>query len=393
LPAGTVSVGDVLEVAGAGRVRVRGLQALGRPAQSVSGVARVALNVVADDLAGVDRGGVLVSPDRWWSAALVDVRLVAGAGEVPERPLLHVGATSETVHARPLGENLLRLRLDRALPLRVGDRVLLRDPGSRRLWGADVLDPAPPPLRRRGAARARAAELRAARPGDAVDEVRRRGLVRVGELERLGIGVDPGRLQAAGVVVAGGWALSRDRAAEATERVRHAVAEHERASALAEPLSLTVLADRVGLPSADLVARVVPAGLEVGNGRVSGSRRSGLPPQVEAAVKAVLDDLAEAPFAAPPADRLRELGLDGNAVAAAARAGLLFRPAPGIVLPPDGDRLAVRWLAELPQPFTTSQARQRLGTSRRVVLPLLEHLDRAGLTRRLPDDRREVTGR
>jgi selenocysteine-specific elongation factor len=29
-------------------------------------------------------------------------------------------------------------------------------------------------------------------------------------------------------------------------------------------------------------------------------------------------------------------------------------------------------------------------TSRRVVLPLLEHLDRARLTRRLPDDRRVV---
>ena len=39
---------------------------------------------------------------------------------------------------------------------------------------------------------------------------------------------------------------------------------------------------------------------------------------------------------------------------------------------------------------TTSAARQDLGTSRRVVLPLLDRLDRAGLTRRLVDDRREV---
>ena len=41
-------------------------------------------------------------------------------------------------------------------------------------------------------------------------------------------------------------------------------------------------------------------------------------------------------------------------------------------------------------PFTASEARSRLGTSRRVVLPLLEHLDRVGLTRRLPDDRRLI---
>jgi selenocysteine-specific elongation factor len=47
-------------------------------------------------------------------------------------------------------------------------------------------------------------------------------------------------------------------------------------------------------------------------------------------------------------------------------------------------------LARLEQPFTTSDARQRLGTTRRVILPLLSHLDRQGRTRRLPDDRRSV---
>jgi selenocysteine-specific elongation factor len=62
------------------------------------------------------------------------------------------------------------------------------------------------------------------------------------------------------------------------------------------------------------------------------------------------------------------------------------------VLLPGADLLAAKWLAELPQPFTTSEARVRLRTSRRVVLPLLAHLDKAGLTRRLPDDRREVAG-
>ena len=49
-------------------------------------------------------------------------------------------------------------------------------------------------------------------------------------------------------------------------------------------------------------------------------------------------------------------------------------------------------LAQLPQPFTASEARAALGTSRRVVLPLLDHLDRARLTRRLPDDRRTLPG-
>ncbi|WP_216592346.1 SelB domain-containing protein, partial [Verrucosispora sioxanthis] len=42
------------------------------------------------------------------------------------------------------------------------------------------------------------------------------------------------------------------------------------------------------------------------------------------------------------------------------------------------------------QPFTLSAARQALDTTRRVAVPLLELLDRRGLTRRLPDDARVV---
>ena len=107
----------------------------------------------------------------------------------------------------------------------------------------------------------------------------------------------------------------------------------------------------------------------------------------------MLDGLAGAPFAAPDGERLRELGLDARALAAAARAGLLLRIADLIVLAPGADKEAARVLAELPQPFTTSQARQALGTSRRVAIPLLEYLDRARVTERLPGDLRRLRPR
>jgi selenocysteine-specific elongation factor len=55
------------------------------------------------------------------------------------------------------------------------------------------------------------------------------------------------------------------------------------------------------------------------------------------------------------------------------------------VLLPGADGRAAALLARLPQPFTVSQARTALDTSRRVAVPLLEHLDRAGLTERLDD--------
>jgi selenocysteine-specific elongation factor len=59
--------------------------------------------------------------------------------------------------------------------------------------------------------------------------------------------------------------------------------------------------------------------------------------------------------------------------------------ADGIVLLPGADARAVELLARLPQPFTVSQARQALNTSRRVAVPLLEHLDRKGLTERMDE--------
>jgi selenocysteine-specific elongation factor len=50
----------------------------------------------------------------------------------------------------------------------------------------------------------------------------------------------------------------------------------------------------------------------------------------------------------------------------------------------------MRVLASLPQPFTTSAARQALNSTRRVAIPLLEHLDALGWTRRLDPGHREI---
>ena len=55
-----------------------------------------------------------------------------------------------------------------------------------------------------------------------------------------------------------------------------------------------------------------------------------------------------------------------------------------------GKSTALRLLAGLEQPFTLSAARQALGTTRRVAVPLLEHLDSRGWTRRVDGSLREV---
>jgi selenocysteine-specific elongation factor len=129
------------------------------------------------------------------------------------------------------------------------------------------------------------------------------------------------------------------------------------------------------------------------DGRIVGPAGVGLPAEIRAGVEAVRADLAEAPFVAPEAYRLAELGLGRRELAAAARAGALLRVADGIYLLPGADSAAAAVLAGLPQPFTLSEARRALGTTRRVAVPLLELLDARGLTRRDPDDRRILAPR
>ena len=170
LPAGTVRNGQELLLSPSLQsVRVRGLQALGEPADQVAGVARVALNLrgVPADLPA--RGMALIEPDRWTLATELDVRITPPAADpqpkFPPELVLHIGAARSRARLRILGTAGLaiyaRLRLRDPLPLHVGDRVLLRDPGAAGLaiYGATVLDPAPPPLARRGAGAAAVREL------------------------------------------------------------------------------------------------------------------------------------------------------------------------------------------------------------------------------------------
>ena len=134
LPAGTVRVGDTL-ADGDRLVRVRGLQALGQDTDAVSGTARVALNLTGD-VDGIARETVLTTPDAWHRTEVVDVRLRPGPGAgdagPPLAPQLHVGAADVAVRHRPLGDprgGIARLTLERALPLRVGDRHAAAGPG------------------------------------------------------------------------------------------------------------------------------------------------------------------------------------------------------------------------------------------------------------------------
>jgi selenocysteine-specific elongation factor len=461
LPAGTVRNGQELLLTPSSRsVRVRGLQALGEPADEVSGVARVALNLrgVPADLPA--RGMALIEPGRWTLTTELDVRITARTADpqpkLPAELLLHIGSARTQARLRILGPAnppstadgqapdsraggdqapaaiYARLRLRDPLPLHVGDRVLLRDPGAAGLaiHGATVLDPAPPSLARRGAAAA-VREL-SAWPDTpaAADLLRRHKLMRAAELTAAGVTSQP-------APVAGDWLADPVHWSGLRAELAAAVIGFCARDPLAPGMPAEAAREALKLPSRDLVVALVagdvvqdggylrvaqageatppaqpppalpspprpavrtsasaaPGGASAIGASASAARATAagrFPPAIASAVQTVLDDLARDPFAAPDGERLRALGLDTKALAAVARAGLLLRVADTVVLAAGAGPEAARRLAELDQPFTTSQARQALGTTRRVAIPLLEYLDRARVTERLPGDLRRI---
>ncbi|MBT9257457.1 SelB C-terminal domain-containing protein [Phycicoccus sp. MAQZ13P-2] len=378
LTAGTVRPGDLLEVEGR-PVRVRGVEALGRPRDEVSAPARVALDLGGRAPEGVRRGAQLVSPGSMLTPAEVDVRL-RPEDRPPRQPVLHVGSDHVEVRVRPLAGDVVRLRPARPLPLRVGDRAVLRDPGSRRIWGVEVLDPAPPALDGRGAAAARARALAGA-VGTTADEVTRRGAVTRDLLRRLGAHGEP----PSGSVVAGDVVVAPQRA----QALRTHLVDAVRAGG-PDGLAPAAAARAAGLDDPGVVEALLAPPLCLRHGRVVLDEHGSPAAEDATALDALAADLADAPFAAPTAERLRELGLVGPRLDALVRSGHLERAGRGVVLLPGATEEAVRRLAALSQPFTVAQARAALGSSRRVVLPLLAHLDAAAVTVRLPDDTRRL---
>lgn len=389
LGSGTIRVDDTLQLQGKS-VTVRTIQSLNRPRSAVGAVARVALNVRGVARDQVRRGNVLLSPDAWHWTSTLDVRLAADAAELPADLVLHLGTAAVAVRVRALDRRHVRLALHQPLPVQAGDRAILRDPGRQAIAsGVLVLDADPPSLGRRGAAAARAAELAVAteRP-DPVAEVRRRGAVRADVLGALGISeVEPG----AEVRRVADWLVSASCWQRWLAELGGALDRWTGTHPLEPGMPAEALRRTLAIPDLQLLPPLIEqAGLLSRDGRVARPGRSSSLGAAEAAVASVERRLSKTPFAAPDLNELAALRLGRRELAAAERAGRLLRIAEDVVLLPSAPRLAAQRLAGLAQPFTLSQARQALDTSRRVAVPLLEYLDAEGYTERLDAQQRRL---
>lgn len=406
--AGTVVTGTLLAgkltkdarllVVGEGRdpreVTVRALESRDTSTDVIAPVSRAAVNLRGVPAGDIRRGQALIAAGDWPMATVLDVRRVGSSAleELPERLNVHVGTATVPARVRRFDETHSRITLNWPLPLIVGDRLLLRDPARQLvIGGVHVLDPDPPGLQRRGAGARRTAALAAMPPeGDVLAKVIHLGVVQPDYLRRLGL-LGPDAAPPPDVRALGGWWVHGPAYDDWRQRLRALVEADAERDQLTPGVSQGAVRDVLGSAAARFIDRLVAdAGLEQHNGYVRLPRARADLGRAEAGVAKLEARLSADPFQAPLAGDLVELGLGVRELAVAEQARRVFRLQGGVVLLPSAPTLAVERLAQLPQPFTTSQARQALGTSRRVIIPLLEYLDGRGLTRRIDEDHRKV---
>ncbi|ODS91046.1 MAG: selenocysteine-specific translation elongation factor [Comamonas sp. SCN 65-56] len=398
LASSTLTKGDSLLLTRHGgtprAVSIRGLESREKAAGVLYPVNRAAINLRGITATEARRGQALIAPDTWHMAAAMDVRRICGVAldAAPAQVIAHIGTAAVPARLRSLGSDHARITLAWPLPLTVGDRLLLRDPGRHLvIGGVNVLDPAPPALLRRGDSRRRTQAL-AAMPlaGDVQAKVAERGAVAADELQRLGL-TDANAVPPPEVHVRGPWWVHQPTYDAWVRQLRALVEEDERRNPLTRGVSEGAVQSVLAPCAAPFIAQLVKdGGLELHEGHIRQPHARLHLGRAEAAVGTLEARLTAQPFNAPLADELTALALGTRELAAAERAQRVLRFPGGVVLLPSAPRQALQRLTQLPQPFTTSQARQALGTSRRVAIPLLEYLDRKGLTRRVDDDHREV---
>lgn len=362
---GPVAVDDaVLVEPGHRAARIRGIQTLGRPVDSIGPGNRVALNLGGIGHTELARGDAVVAPGRWHTTDRFDARLDVLASldhDVSRRGahLLYIGSREVPVRLRVLGHDELapgtsgavRIFSPVELPLLPGDRFVVRESGrDETIGGGEVLDVAPVlPASR-------------ARPDRSVDRViAERGWIDADELELLtGERIDP---------TVGSWVVSPAELDKVLATVARSVDE-------AGPLGL----DTAALDERHRAALGLLDDVTVDAGRARRTDQA--------------DPLADHPFLAtarearftPPGPD----GIDRSELRELIRRGLLVER-DGIVFHADAITdaalAAAALLAARPSGFTVSEYRDHVGVTRKHALPLLNELDGRGVTRRRGDVR------
>ncbi|PYP60075.1 MAG: selenocysteine-specific translation elongation factor [Gemmatimonadetes bacterium] len=410
---GTVAAGASVRLLPLDRdVRVRSIQVHSQDAEQAGPGRRTALALVGVDKDEINRGQVAVTGTGWAPTSTLDVALellptVKKPLAVRTRIRVHLG-TAEVlgrvaqVRAIAPGEqSVARLLLERPLVARGGDRFVIRSFSPvTTIGGGVVLDPYPPRRPRvseRGLAAGRPPAERLAR---FVEEAGLAG-VRVGDIAvRAGVlPADVATTIAAagkGILSVGDVLVARRAISTEVDRLTAVVAAHHDEHPLDAGLSLQALRAGVSAPAAvlDLLVEhgVKKQAWELAEGGAV-VRAPGWRAQVGDAGGRLARRLAEARWQLPTVAELQREFSDPSVPALLAH---LARE--GSVERVDQERYALKQaleefrraveetLRELGT-ATPAQFRDRLGLTRKYLIPLLEWADRRGITSRKGDTR------
>tara|TARA_B100001778_G_scaffold119084_2_gene97815 strand:+ start:669 stop:2393 length:1725 start_codon:yes stop_codon:yes gene_type:complete len=137
--------------------KIRSLQSHDEQISSIGPGSRVAINLANIDHRSIGRGSVITNPEQWFLTSTFDAELdvlPSVEHEVSRRGayLAYIGTKEEFVKVRVLGDEvipagskgLVRVYMDEKLPLMLGDRLILRESGrNETIGGVTILDPDP----------------------------------------------------------------------------------------------------------------------------------------------------------------------------------------------------------------------------------------------------------
>ncbi len=410
---GTVAAGASVRLLPLDRdVRVRSIQVHSHDTDQAAPGRRTALALVGVAKEEIDRGHVAVTGTGWAATSTLDVALeLLPTAKKPlavrTRIRVHLG-TAEVlgrvaqVRAIAPGEtSVARLLLERPLVARGGDRFVIRSFSPvTTIGGGVVLDPFPPKRPRVSERGLTTNQRPAERLGRFVEEAGLAGL-RVGDIAvRVGVRASdvPTTIAAAGkgILSVGDVLVARRAIAAEVERLAAVVAAHHDHHPLDAGLSLQAL--RAGViapaPVLDLLVEhgVKKQAWELAEGGAV-VRAPGWRAQAGDAGGRLAQRLAEARWQLPTVSELQREFSDPSVPALLAH---LARE--GSVERVDQERYALKQaleefrraveetLRELGA-ATPAQFRDRLGLTRKYLIPLLEWADRRGITSRKGDTR------
>lgn len=394
---GTLTLGalavddDVVIAPGGHRARVRAIESHHQRLERAAPGSRVAINLAGVDHTQVRRGDAVVLPGQWALPNVVDVAMIGVPGQqLPRRGQLavHVGSGEHRGRWRVLDDDasIGRVRLDAALPLAPGDRLVLRSTGRRAtVGGAEVIDLDPPRRasdavwRRDLDSDARLLEQREWLRADDIVTLagvdREAARATMERIVREGAGVRSGDAVTSAARLGSIGEVAHDRVA-----AFHASHPHDRGielAALGAALKVDLARARLAIERDDRLVidrEVVRRADHVGRASDDPEGRR------------LLDALVAQPFAPPTAE---EVGVETRIVRALVREGAIV-DLDGVLFAESAYAEARRTLATAVierGTMTVSDARDVLGSSRKFVLAIVNQLDREGVTRRRGDDR------